>query len=89
MILLNLSTLIGFNPNSFFYKFEFCPNEKNDFIFSYLGTALKDEKNQLTGEFYSYLKKKDNHTEETKDNTDIKKNKRKQSENEKKRKNMK
>ena len=80
---INLSRLIGFNPNSHFYNFEFNP-DKNNLIFSYLGTAIKDKENHFTGKFYSYLKKKDNHTEEAKENTDIKKNKRKQSENEKK-----
>ena len=64
---INLSRLIGFNPNSHFYNFEFNP-DKNNLIFSYLGTAIKDKENHFTGKFYSYLKKKDNKSKEDKEN---------------------
>ncbi len=73
---INLSRLIGFNPKSSFYKCEFLkPKEdrKNNYSFSYLGNPVK-EKEELTGKFYSYLKKPDNLSEEVKENEKDKEN---------------
>ena len=74
---INLSRLIGFNPKSSFYKCEFLkPKEdkKNKYTFSYLGTPVK-EKEELTGKFYSYLKKPDNLSEEFKEKAEEKEKK--------------